>query len=684
MPARFISHYRLVRLLGAGGMGEVYLAQDPNRGPVALKVMPEELARDHNQRKRFRTEAEAAFGLSHPHICAIYGVGETKDGRPFIAMEYVEGQTLDTILQVRRLKLREVVKLGIQVADALEVAHACGLVHRDIKPANLMVNRLGQVKVMDFGLAKRFTPGELSGALTSAAHTRTGMLIGTPQYMSPEQALGHSLGPTTDIFSLGVVLYELVAGQRPFLGQTVGESINSIVNQAPAPLGLQDPLFTPVLDQIIFKCLEKDPEKRYLSARELASELRELKPGLDPDASAVEVTDLPSVLTPGERQPTALWKLAARARSGQKTVLRRLIALVVVAVLAAGGWVLMHDTKLERVESDSKVAAKTPTKEHTKLTTTNAEAYQLYLEGRYLWEHRTRGDFKQAAERFKQAIDKDPAFAMAYSGLADCYYLYWEGLPKDQAFARAQATASKALDLDPSLGQPHAVLACVKAYRDWDWRGAEEEFRKAIALHPTYATAHLWFARMLKVLCRWDEALAEIERAHELDPLSQVITGYRAFLLAQSGKADSAIELLRQEMHRDPSDLLHGALGWAYTAKGKWTEAIAEFSTLPSADPNWSWARGALGFAHAHAGNINEAQRILGQILELDQGQGGGMEAALVQHALGDDEFAVNTLERVFVENPTGLQDLNSDFQWKELRPHPRVQAMLRKMNLTH
>src|SRR5512140_1128204 len=172
MPSRLISHYRVVRRLGAGGMGEVYLAQDTQLDrPVALKVMSAELAKDPNQRKRFRTEAKAASGLSHPHICVIHEVGETADGRPFLAMEYVEGQTLDAVLQQRRLKIREVINLGIEVAEALEAAHARGLVHRDIKPGNLMLDRAGRAKVMDFGLAKWFAPDALNATTTSVAHT---------------------------------------------------------------------------------------------------------------------------------------------------------------------------------------------------------------------------------------------------------------------------------------------------------------------------------------------------------------------------------------------------------------------------------------------------------------------------------------------------------------------------------
>ncbi len=301
MSVSFTSRYRVIRRLGHGGMGEVLLAEDTQlQRRVALKVMSAELAQDENERKRFRTEARLASALTHPNICVIYEVGETEDGRPFLAMEYVEGQTLDVLQQQRRLKLSEVINIGIEAAEALQAAHAVHLVHRDIKPSNIMLDSRGHVKVLDFGLAKRFAQGELGAlASTSAPHTRTGSLIGTPHYMSPEQVLGREVDHRTDIFSFGVVLYEMVVGQRPFLGRTVGEVINSVVNQQPEPLGLENLLFSPALDQIIFKCLEKDPETRYASARALAQDLIVLKNKSEREAPAAKATTSPAPGSPG-------------------------------------------------------------------------------------------------------------------------------------------------------------------------------------------------------------------------------------------------------------------------------------------------------------------------------------------------------------------------------------------------
>ena len=272
-------------------MGEVFLAEDAElERPVALKVMSAESAGDPIQRKRFRAEARAASALSHPNICATYEVGETGDGRPFIALEYVEGQTLDLARQQQRLAIPDIVEIGIQVAEALEAAHARHLVHRDVKPANIMLDRRGRVKVMDFGLAKQHVVDPPAPGASSLLSTQTGVILGTPHYMSPEQALGREVDHRTDLFSLGVVLYELVAWQKPFLGSTVGETINNVVNRQPDPLTSLNRPCPPALEQIILRCLEKEPDRRYATARELAQTLRELQDRLTAERATRRTT----------------------------------------------------------------------------------------------------------------------------------------------------------------------------------------------------------------------------------------------------------------------------------------------------------------------------------------------------------------------------------------------------------
>jgi serine/threonine protein kinase len=315
---RRISHYRVIRQIGRGGMGEVFLAKDTRlERLVAIKLMSVDLAKDPNQRQRFQTEAKAASGLNHPNICVVYEVGDSEDSRPFLAMEYIDGRTLEFLMRQRRIKIRESIEIGIQLADALEAAHARHLLHRDIKPGNIMLDKRGNVKLLDFGLAKRFRSEAFSSASSDLSHTDTGMTIGTPHYMSPEQALGRELDDRSDIFSLGIVLYELVAGQRPFRGATTGETINSIINTPPEPLGLENPLFSPALDNIISKCLAKAPEERYASAKDLADDLRTLKVESKRARSATDSgVVVPVKFKPDSEEGTKLWQLATKVNRG--------------------------------------------------------------------------------------------------------------------------------------------------------------------------------------------------------------------------------------------------------------------------------------------------------------------------------------------------------------------------------
>src|SRR5262245_41602581 len=227
MIGKTVGHYRVTAKLGAGGMGEVFLAEDTRlERKAAIKFLPAEMAADPERRQRFLNEARAASALNNPHVCVVYDVGETEDGLPFIAMEFVEGKPLDAVVKHGPLEISRVVEIAAQVADALDAAHARRIVHRDIKPANISLNERGQVKVLDFGLAKRITVGiDDHGVTQEFQHTQQGQVLGTPCYMSPEQALGHDLDHRSDIFSVGVVLYELTTGCRAFTGATFGEIV---------------------------------------------------------------------------------------------------------------------------------------------------------------------------------------------------------------------------------------------------------------------------------------------------------------------------------------------------------------------------------------------------------------------------------------------------------------------------
>ena len=284
MIGKTVGHYRITAELGAGGMGEVYLAEDARlERKAAIKFLPEELAADPDRRQRFLTEARAASALNHPHVCVVYDVGATDDGLPFIAMEYIEGGSLESVLKNRRLEISQVVDVAVQVADALDAAHARRIVHRDIKPANISLNDRGQVKVLDFGLAKRLATDSLdsAGMTTEMQQTQDGALMGTPRYMSPEQVLGKPVDHRSDLFSLGVVLYELSTGQLPFGGANLGEILNNVVHSQPTAIARLNYDVPPELERITLKCLQKSPDRRYQSARELLVDLRNLARDLE-------------------------------------------------------------------------------------------------------------------------------------------------------------------------------------------------------------------------------------------------------------------------------------------------------------------------------------------------------------------------------------------------------------------
>ena len=299
MIGQTISHYRITEQLGAGGMGVVFKAQDSRlERAVALKFLPEKLAQQPQALERFRREARAASALNHPGICTIYDIGE-QDGQAFIAMEFIDGETLRSHIHGQPLAVEEVLELGIQIAEALEAAHAEGIIHRDIKPANIFVTKRGRAKVLDFGLAKLVPKGIAGGDgdssdASASANSIVGIISGTPSYMSPEQVRGDDLDPRTDIFSLGLVLYEMATGRQAFGGGTGGAIIEAVLTRPPAAVRSVNPDIPPRLEAIIDKALQKDREQRYQNVAQMLAELQRLKREFD-SGSRDRLGDSPSV-----------------------------------------------------------------------------------------------------------------------------------------------------------------------------------------------------------------------------------------------------------------------------------------------------------------------------------------------------------------------------------------------------
>jgi len=793
-----LGRYEIRSKIGAGGMGEVYLAQDTKLDrQVALKILPPEFASDADRMRRFVLEAKSASALNHPNIITIYEIDEA-DSAHFIATEFIDGETLRERMNGAPIKLLEVLDLAAQIASALSVAHAAGIVHRDIKPENIMLRRDGIVKILDFGLAK-LSENVVTGTVDTEAATKglvqtePGVVVGTADYMSPEQVRGLALDARTDIFSIGVVLYEMVAGRRPFEGATIGDLIVSILERKPAALATYRREMPETLEWIVSKVLRKDRDERYQTAKDMATDLRRLKQSIEIDAemeprkhsgtgggtvsadnggraatqivrAPAKISDLSRTETPvlkrrsrktidslailplvnASGDPNAEYlsdgitesiinslsqisKLRVMARStvfrykglevDPQTVGRELGVRAVLTgrVLPLGDYMVIGTELVDTAdgsqlwgeqyrrsvldifavqeeisrEISGKLRLRLTGAEKKRLTkryTENTEAYHLYLKGRY-YENKffNEAAFKKAIDCFQQAIERDPAYALAYAGLADGYIRLstFNVTPSREGFAKARAAVLKALEIDDTLAEAHTSLARIKSSFDWDWPGAEEEFRWAIKLNPNYATAHHLYGRHLMIMGRLDEATVEIRQASELDPLALNIHTDLSAPLFFARQYDRAIESLRKTLEMDPNfALAHGRLGGAYEFKGMYEEAIAEFQRVVELSGSRPGTLAAFAGAYAASGRADQARDILDRLKEQSQrGHVSPCDIAEIHAALGEKDQAFEWLEKAYEARSSDLRFLKVNPSFPDsLRLDPRFADLLRRV----
>ncbi len=735
------NRYEIIEELGKGGMGRVYRVEDTKlKQEVALKLIKPEIAKDKKTIERFRNELKVARNIRHKNVCGMFDLGEEK-GTHYITMEFIPGEDLKVLIRrIGQLPIGKSVSIAKQVCDGLAEAHRLGVVHRDLKPSNIMVDKEGNARIMDFGIAR---------SLESKGITGAGVMIGTPEYMSPEQVDGKELDQRSDIYSLGVILYEMVTGRAPFEGKTplsIAMKHKSEVPRDPKEFNAQIP---EDLSWLILKCMEKDKEKRYRKAEEVLSELNKIEIGGLREAKIEEIKWQNSIavlafadLSPQKDQEyfcdgmaeelinslTKIKDLKVVARTsafsfkGKEIDVREIGKKLSVNTILEGSvrkagnrlritaqlinvadgyhlWSERYDRDIEDVFAIQdeislaivdKLKLKLLREEKVNLLkryTDNLEAYQLYLKGRYFWNKRFEIGLKKGLEYFQQAIERDPGYTLAFSGLADCYNLLsWYGnFPQKESYQKAKEAALKALEIDDMLSEAHTSMAFSKMLSDWDWASAEKEFKRSIELNPKYSTAHHWYAFYLFFRARFDEAIAEMEKALELDPFSLIINCDFGWVLYYARQYDRAIEVLEKTLEMDPNFVsAHSFLGRVYLQKSMYKEALSEFQK--EKDPSRGWMQNVetlFGIAYMRTSKKKEAQQILDSMIErTKQEYVSPYHIALLCFTLGEDDLGFEWLDKAYKERDHWLLYLNAEPMFDTVRSDPRFTKLLKKIGL--
>ncbi|MCH8028101.1 MAG: protein kinase [candidate division Zixibacteria bacterium] len=699
-----VAHYEIISKIGAGGMGEVYLANDTKLDrKVALKFLSVHLSQDETSRARFTREAKAAAKLDHPNIVPVHEVGEYQ-GRPFFAMAHIEGQSLRDVIRQGKLTVSGALDLCMQICEGLNEAHNAGIVHRDIKPGNIIIDTKNKPRIVDFGLAT------ISG---EEKLTKTGSTLGTVGYMSPEQVRGDKVDRRSDLFSIGVVLYELLSGMNPFKADSEAATTHAITQVNPQPLARFNRDVPEELQRIVDKALTKDVSLRYQHADGMLSDLKRLKTdsgqpvtsriGLWIAAAVVVLaagyfvydqyfrTD--SATEEGWTNSIAVLPLRdfssgkdqeffsdgmTYAIIGKLSGIKNLKVISMTSVMRykdqdrdlkkighdlqvkhilegsvqidgdkirvrtqlikvaddAHLWSETYDRQLEsvfdiqddisqalvdamRIELREK-GTKSISSRHTK----NIEAFNSYIQGRFLWNKRTEADIRQAITHFEKAIEFDPNYALAYSGLADAWSVIrgYADVPgsinEAEVLKKSKEAAEMAIKLDKNLAEAHASMGLVLDSENNN-EGAEKEFLRAIELNPGYHWAHFWYSSLLKEMAMYQKVLEEEEIAFQLNPMSIPLISRRARAKEWSLNFDEAEKLYRRLIEIEPNRMVaYINLGSFLVNIGRNDEAILQAKKAVEID---NYAYTSLAYLYSQVGEFDKAIWAANKCLELIQ-----------------------------------------------------------------